>query len=101
MLFRLQIACQLEEGIFDMTFESLRQTLMEVVNRLSLTGETVAIRPGAESKVILYLFLYLTSLVDGGIRESLEKRKVEIEASLNAVDVKAENLKSIVKTTLF
>ena len=52
------------------------------MNKMKLSGELVAIRPGTEATILLFLFLSLLALRDEELARTLANHKTEIDESL-------------------
>ena len=83
-----------------MVFDPIRNDVMQILERLELTNESAAIRPGLEAKLVFYILLLYLTFINDNLREDLEKRSSEIENSLTNSGVKFSELKSAVRNIL-
>ena len=68
--------------INQMTFEKIKEEMKFLMNKMKLSGELVAIRPGTEATILLFLFLSLLALRDEELARTLANHKTEIDESL-------------------
>ena len=101
VITRLMAAFSSERSVLGVTFESVRPSLLELVDTFVLSSQSVAIRPGSESQALLYLCLFLLSFVQVDIRQTLDARQAEIDQSLAPTRINSDKIKKIIKAKLF
>lgn len=83
------------------TFESVKEEIKHLLSKMKLSGELVAIRPGTEATLLLFLFLSLLALRDEKIAHALSNHKCEIDDSLrDKAGVVLDDIKLCVRNDL-
>jgi len=83
LIQRLKTAFLSEKSLANqMTFESIKEEIKHLLSKMKLSGEIVAIRPGTEATLLLFLFLSLLALRDEKIAHALSNHISEIDDSL-------------------
>ena len=84
-----------------MTYESITEQIKCLLGKMNLSGELVAIRPGTEATILLFLFLSLLALRDENIAQALSNHKSEIDDSLrDKAGVVLDDIKLCVRNDL-
>ena len=84
-----------------MTFESIKEEIKHLLSKMKLSGEIVAIRPGTEATLLLFLFLSLLALRDEKLAHALSNHKSEIDDSLrDKAGVVLDDIKLCVRNDL-